>query len=120
MSPNSDMSTNQGLEEKVWKALSDSTRRKLLDSLKDQERTTGELCKEFEPLSRTAVMKHLDLLEAATLITVRREGRLRWNQINPAPIQQICERWISPHLQVLTHSMLKLKQHVEDNGKPKP
>ena len=122
MSLNSDMRKkapprNKDREEKVWKALSDNTRREILDLLRLKDRTTGEICQHFASLTRTGVMKHLDILEQATLILVRREGRFRWNQLNPAPIQQICERWIEPHIQMMTHSVLRLKQQVEQAGK---
>lgn len=60
--------------ESKWLALSDATRRKILDALKSGPRTTGSVCNRF-PLSRMAVMKHLDVLEAARLIVFRRVGR---------------------------------------------
>src|SRR4051812_30689355 len=99
--------------EAVWKALSDSTRRRLLDLLSERPMTTGELCQQFENLSRCAVMKHLGILESANLVVVRREGKFRWNYMNPVPVQEICERWVSKHTASLASSMLRLKQHVE-------
>ena len=100
-------------EDAVWKALADPTRRSLLDLLSERPRTTGELCEHFPELSRTGVMKHLDLLVAAHLVVVRRQGRFRWNHLNAVPIQQICERWTSRHTAGLAASMLSLKRHVE-------
>lgn len=78
----------------VFKALSDPTRRKILDLLNEERRTTGDLCAAFE-LSRFAVMKHLTVLENAGLISVQREGRERYNQINAAPLSQLYDRWVS-------------------------
>jgi len=97
----------------VWKALSDGTRRALLDQLAEQPRTTGELCASFEDLCRTAVMKHLDVLVEAGLVLVRREGRQRWNHLNPVPIQRVCERWVNRHVSHLASAMSRLKDQVE-------
>lgn len=101
--------------DRVWKALADATRREMLDLLATRPHVTGELCEHFEDLSRSMVMKHLDILVAAGLVTVRREGRFRWNSINPVPIQEICERWVNRHVAPLASSMLRLKKHVERN-----
>jgi DNA-binding transcriptional ArsR family regulator len=103
-------------DENIWKALSDPTRREILDLLKGKPRTTGDLCGHFGELSRCAVMKHLGVLEDAGLVVVRREGRFRWNHLNPIPIQGIYDRWISRHVQPLAGSLTSLKRHVE--GKP--
>lgn len=96
----------------VWKALSDPTRRRLLDLLRGRPRTTGELADRFE-VSRFAVMKHLDLLERAGLIVVRRQGRERWNHLNAVPLQRIYERWMSPYAAHWASSLLQLTRHVE-------
>lgn len=99
--------------EQVWKALSDPTRRKVLDLLKGGPRTTGDLAAAFPSLSRFAVMKHLAVLERARLILVERRGRERWKHLNPVPIRQIYERWISDYEGLWARSLLKLKRHVE-------
>lgn len=96
----------------VWKALSDPTRRTILDLLKERPRTTGELCAAFE-VSRFAVMKHLSILERASLILVRRSGRERWNYLNAVPLQQIYERWLRPYEARWATSLLQLKGYVE-------
>ena len=61
----------------VFKALSDPRRRRILDYIRDRPRTTGWLCARFENLSRYAVMKHLNVLEQAGLVIVKRKGRQR-------------------------------------------
>ena len=100
--------------DKVWKALSDATRRAILDELADGPATTGELVEQFANLSRTAVMKHLDVLFDAELILIRRDGRVRWNYINPVPIQLIYDRWIRGHVRGLSRSLAKLKVTAEN------
>lgn len=80
---------------KLWKALSDPTRRNLLDQLAQGPRTTGSLAEAFPDLSRFAIMKHLGILEDAHLITWRKEGRERWNSLNAVPLRLVYERWVS-------------------------
>ena len=103
----------------VWKALADRTRREILDLLSRKPRTTGELCLCFEQLCRTAVMKHLGILEEANLVLVRREGKFRWNFMNPVPIREICERWIDRHTEVRASALIRLKKQSERQHKTK-
>jgi DNA-binding transcriptional ArsR family regulator len=98
----------------VFKALADPTRRSILDRLRDQPRTTGELCEGFPDVTRFAVMKHLTVLEEAGLVVVRREGRVRWNHLNPVPIQSIYERWMSRFAAPHAASLLKLARKLEE------
>ena len=104
----------------VWKALADRTRRDLLDRLADGACTTGELVDAVPDLCRTAVMKHLGVLVDAGLVLVRREGRVRWNHLNPVPIQQIHERWVSRHVAGTAAAFVRLKGHVEGRGRRRP
>jgi DNA-binding transcriptional ArsR family regulator/uncharacterized protein YndB with AHSA1/START domain len=96
----------------VWKALADPTRRRILDLLAEEPRTTGGLCEAF-PLSRFAVMKHLGVLEAAGLVLVRRRGRERWNHLNAVPLRRIYERYIDPVSGRLAASLLALGRTAE-------
>lgn len=99
--------------EGIWKALADPTRRQLLDALRSEPRTTGDLCRPFK-LSRFAVMKHLAVLEKAGLVVVRREGRERWNHLNAIPIQHVYERWVRPYAAHWAGNLLQVRDHVED------
>jgi DNA-binding transcriptional ArsR family regulator len=98
----------------IWKALADATRREILDALAERPQTSGEIVARFDGLCRTNVMKHLDILVAANLVIVRREGRSRWNYLNPVPIQRVCDRWVSKHVKHLAAAMSRLKDHVEE------
>ncbi len=84
----------------IWKALSDPTRRSILNLLKKAPRTTGEISNQFKNLSRFAVMKHLGVLEKADLIKVKREGKFRWNHLNSKPIEKTYEQWVSQLIQL--------------------
>ena len=116
MSPLSDMKTRQKKNDRIWKALAHGTRREILDVLAERPQTTGELVARFDDLCRTNVMKHIDVLVDADLIIVRREGRQRWNHLNPVPIQAVCDRWVSQHVQHLAVSMSRLKEHIEERN----
>ena len=67
-----------------------------------------------QQLNRCTVMQHLGVLERAGLIIVKREGRLRWNYINPLPIKAIHDRWISPHARGAVELLARMKREMEE------
>src|SRR5579872_5793098 len=97
----------------VWKALSDSTRRSILDLLRKGPRTTTEIVDAFPHLSRFGVMKHIDVLRAAGLIRTREERRQRINSLNVVPIRQIYERWVGRFEELWTSHLLRIKEDAE-------
>lgn len=99
-------------DDRVFKALADPTRRRILDLLRARPRMTGELCDAFET-TRFAVMKHLRVLADAKLVLVRRTGRERWNVLNPVPIRQIARRWIRPFEAMRADALIRLKETLE-------
>lgn len=103
--------------DRIFKALSASTRRGLLDALRDRPQTTGDLCARFPALDRCTVMQHLKILEAADLVIVKRVGRERWNHLNPLPIKHIHDRWIGPYAASAVEMLDRLKGDLEGNGK---
>ena len=103
----------------IWKALADPTRRSILDALAKRALTTGELVTRFPDLCRTGVMKHLDVLVEAELVLVKREGRVRWNKLNPMPIQRIYDRWVSKHVRGMASAMSRLKDQAESKDRPR-
>lgn len=98
----------------TFKALSDSRRREILDLLKARARTTGELCEQFNELDRCTVMQHLSVLEKADLIVVKREGRVRWNYINPLPIKELHDRWIGSYADSTVDLLARMKREIEE------
>jgi DNA-binding transcriptional ArsR family regulator len=81
-------------QDKVFKALADPSRRKLLDRLHAKNgQTLSELCQGLE-MARQSVTQHLGLLEDANLISVQRQGREKLHYFNPVPIHDMYERWI--------------------------
>ena len=103
----------------IWKALSDPTRREILDCLRDGPRQTTEIVDRFPQLSRFGVMKHLDVLREAGLIDTRSEGRRRINSLNAAPIRQILERWISKYEAYWANTLLRVKETAESGESAK-
>jgi DNA-binding transcriptional ArsR family regulator len=97
----------------VWKALSDTTRRSILDLLRQGPRTTTQIVEAFPHLSRFGVMKHIDVLREANLIHTREEGRQRINSLNVVPIRQIYERWMGPFEELWASHLLRIKEDAE-------
>lgn len=86
----------------LFKALADPTRRAILDELTDTDgQTLFEVCSRLTMKhglgsSRQAISQHLDVLEAAGLLSTRREGRYKFHHVNTAPLRSIIERWPLP------------------------
>jgi DNA-binding transcriptional ArsR family regulator len=99
-------------DEQVWKALSSSHRRAILDALRDGPQTTTALCEVLPELSRFAVMQHLGVLERAGVVLVRRNGRERWNELNAVPIQRELERWLGAFQQASAAELLAFERHL--------
>ena len=101
-----------GMDE-VFKALADASRRSLLDRLHAKNgQTLNELCEDLE-MTRQAVAKHLAILEAADLVTTFRHGREKLHYLNPVPIHQIGERWISKFERGKLAALSELKRQLE-------
>ncbi|MBD1845610.1 helix-turn-helix transcriptional regulator [Cyanobacteria bacterium FACHB-63] len=100
----------------VFKALSDSSRRKLLDQLYTHNgQTLGELC-EHLVMTRQAVSKHLAVLEAANLVVTLWQGREKLHYLNPAPIQEIYDRWLSKYDRSQLDALSQLKRTLEETS----
>jgi uncharacterized protein YndB with AHSA1/START domain/DNA-binding transcriptional ArsR family regulator len=105
------------MEEEVFRALAEPNRRSLLDALRERDgQALGELEECLPGMTRFGVMKHLRLLEAAGLVTTRRDGRRKLHFLNPVPIQLIADRWISRYAQPWTAAMADLKSRLEAEG----
>jgi len=99
--------------DEVWKALSDNTRRSILDLLRHGPRTTTQIVEAFPHLSRFGVMKHMEVLREAGLIHTREESRQRINSLNVVPIRQIYERWVGRFEELWASHLLRIKEDAE-------
>jgi len=109
-----------GLEEgtaPLWRALADPTRRRILDLLRQRPLITGEIAAQF-PISRIAVMRHLEVLGEAGLVTSRKRGRERWHYLNAVPLQKLHRRWADPAAAGFSSALLRLQNTVEAEGRP--
>jgi uncharacterized protein YndB with AHSA1/START domain/DNA-binding transcriptional ArsR family regulator len=108
--------------DQVFKALSDPTRRLFLDRLREQDgQTLGELCTRLG-MARQSATQHLDVLVRAGLVTVVRRGRERLHFLNPAPLHDIGERWISsfdrPRLAALSAIRSRAEEYAMTESVP--
>ena len=101
-------------DDRVFKALSDPTRRFLLDRLFTRDgRTLTELESELE-MTRFGVMKHLRVLEEAGLVATRRSGREKLHFMNPVPMRLIHDRWIDKYTEHRVAALATLKHTLEE------
>lgn len=98
----------------VWKALSDPTRRAVLDFLRERPHTTTEIVEAFPHLTRFGIMKHLEVLRQSHLVQTREVGRQRINSLNVVPIRQIYERWVGPFQELWSGQLLRIRDLAEN------
>jgi uncharacterized protein YndB with AHSA1/START domain/DNA-binding transcriptional ArsR family regulator len=98
----------------VFKALADPTRRSLLDELFERDGQTLSALEQQLPMTRFGVMKHLKVLEEASLVTTRRRGREKLHFLNPVPIRLVHDRWVSKYAEPWVATLSDLKHRLED------
>ena len=97
----------------LFKALADSSRRKLLDLLHAHNgRTLNDLCEHLD-MTRQGVTQHLAVLEAANLVVTQWRGREKLHFLNPVPLQRIYERWIAKFEKPRLKALAELKRRLE-------
>ena len=107
--------TDEGEEmDGVFRALADPSRRRLLDSLNARNGQTLRDLGSGLAMARQSVSKHLAVLEAAGLVTTVRRGREKLHHLNPAPINEISERWIDRYDRDRVRALADLKRALED------
>src|SRR3954447_15030485 len=102
-----------GVDE-VFRALSDPTRRSLLDELFNEDGQTLSALEQRLPMTRFGVMKHLKVLEEAGLVVARRRGREKLHFLNPVPIRLVHDRWVSKYAEPWAATLTDLKRRLED------
>src|SRR5215510_15264500 len=88
--------------DKVFKALGDPTRRMLLDLL----------CENLD-MARQSATQHLEILEAANLISTVWRGREKLHFINPVPLHEVYERWVRKFERQRLGALHDLKTELE-------
>jgi uncharacterized protein YndB with AHSA1/START domain len=97
----------------VFRALADPTRRSLLDELFRQDGQSLSVLEERFSMTRFGVMKHLKQLEEAGLVVTKRRGREKLHFLNPVPIQQVYDRWVSKYSKPWAAGLTGLKRELE-------
>ena len=105
------MVTNSRQLDSVFGALSDATRRAILEELADGERTVGELAEPFE-ISRPAISKHLRVLERAGLVQRTPEGRISRCTLDAAPLREAAD-WVEHYRDFWEERLDALSRYLE-------
>ncbi|HEX4494020.1 MAG TPA: helix-turn-helix transcriptional regulator, partial [Acidimicrobiia bacterium] len=109
-----------GVDE-VFRALADPSRRLLLDQLFDDDgQTLSSLTTALPSMTRFGVMKHLQVLEDAGLVTTQKVGREKRHYLNPVPIRLVHDRWISKYAEPWVRGLADLKHDLEAKPTTKP
>lgn len=108
------------LADKVFKALADPTRRRVLDLLAaDNGQTLGALCGHLD-MTRQSATQHIDILVDANLVTTARKGREKLHFINPVPVHEVYERWVRKFERQRLGVLHGLKVQLERDDMTKP
>ena len=102
-------------EDRVFTALADATRRRLLTRLSQSSpKTATQLARVF-PITRQGILKHLDLLAHAGLVQVQTKGREKRYVFDPTSLQA-ASAWIETIGKQWDERLQRLKNFVEDNS----
>lgn len=97
----------------VFSALSDETRRLLLDRLfAHNGQSLNDLCANLN-MSRQAVAKHLNILEQANLVSIHWQGREKRHYLNPVPLSDIVHRWVGKFEDARINALTDFKDQME-------
>jgi DNA-binding transcriptional ArsR family regulator len=100
--------------DRIFAALADSTRRAILELLRDHERlTAGEVAASFPTISRPAVSKHLRVLREAGLVRAQERGRENHYTLDAQPLAEIQRDWLDGFAPHWEQSLQRLKTEAE-------
>jgi len=96
----------------AFEVLAEPSRRRILDLLRDDERSVGELVDRL-PLSQPGVSRHLRVLRDAGLVNVRQEAQRRLYAVNPEPLAEI-DAWLAPYRRLWAEKLDALQDHLDE------
>jgi DNA-binding transcriptional ArsR family regulator len=99
----------------TFAVLAEPTRRRILDLLRERERSVGELVTALH-LSQPGVSKHLRVLRAAGLVAVRQEAQRRWYTLDAAPLAEV-DAWLQPYRRLWADRLDALERHLDAGAK---
>ena len=97
----------------AYAALSEPSRRHILDLLRERERSVNDLVARLK-ISQPGVSKHLRVLREAGLVEVRPDGRRRWYGLRAQPLAEV-DRWLAPYREHWSGRLDALERHLEEN-----
>lgn len=100
----------------TFELVAEPTRRRILDILRDGERSVGELVQRLS-MSQPGVSKHLRLLRDAGLVDVRRDAQRRLYGLRPEPLTEI-DAWLEPYRRFWAGRLDKLERHLDREEQP--
>lgn len=96
----------------IFHALADSTRRDILELLRNDELSAGEVAGRF-PVSRPAISRHLRVLREAGLVVQRKEAQSRFYRLAPEALREV-DRWLDRYRTFWAARMHDLRRYVEE------
>jgi DNA-binding transcriptional ArsR family regulator len=115
-----DFQVNDEATDRLLRALSDATRRHLLDRLRDEPGLTLTALTAGFAQSRQALSKHLAALEAADLLVAVWRGREKLHYLNPVPLQALPSRWVTTTAREHGAALAALNQALQATGETAP
>jgi len=97
----------------AYAALAEPSRRRILDLLRDGERSVNDLVARLK-LSQPGVSKHLKVLRDAGLVEVRPDGQRRWYGLRAQPLAEV-DQWLEPYREHWSGRLDALERHLEAN-----
>ncbi|QHN19365.1 metalloregulator ArsR/SmtB family transcription factor [Gordonia amarae] len=101
----------------VLEAIIDPTRRRILDAIRDGERSVGELV-EIVGMHQPGVSRHLKVLRDAGLVEVRKDANRRLYRLRPEPLREL-DVWLEPYRLEWSNRLDSLERHLEQSAAPK-
>jgi DNA-binding transcriptional ArsR family regulator len=102
----------------TFTVLAEPSRRRILDLLRDRERSVGELVAATE-LSQPGVSKHLRVLREAGLVEVRADAQRRYYGLRPEPLTEI-DAWLAPYRRLWSRRLDDLERHLDEQEDTSP
>jgi DNA-binding transcriptional ArsR family regulator len=102
----------------VLGVIAEPTRRRILDAVRDAERSVGELVEEVG-MHQPGVSRHLKVLRDAGLVEVRRDAQRRLYRLRPEPLMEL-DAWLEPYRAEWSARLDSLERHLQRTATPIP
>jgi DNA-binding transcriptional ArsR family regulator len=102
----------------VLEVIAEPTRRRILDAVREGERSVGELVEQVG-MHQPGVSRHLKVLRDAGLVEVRRDAQRRLYRLRAEPLREL-DAWLEPYRAEWAGKLDSLEQHLQRTATPKP